>query len=347
MKIALICPSNILFMPYLSNYRTILDELNVEYDIINWDRFKMDDNLNSFQYSDSKVGHKRNYLDYLKYSRFVVNRLKTVNYDRVIVFGLQLAFFMKTILINKYKNKFILDIRDHNKIINFFSERLIIESSFCTVISSKGYEMWLPPSNKYLINHNTKINNLDELASVKNMGTENVNISCIGAIRDYKVNMALIDRLKNIPNINLFFHGEGDINKKVQHELRKRKIKNVSLTGRYSNKSEQNLYYESNLINVLRYNDGINNKTALPNRLYNGPIFGVPLLSLEGTYLGDIVKQFKLGLVLKSLNHIEKDLNDYIGTFSKEEYENGRRNFLEQVIEENKAFSNKLREFIK
>lgn len=35
MKIALICPSNMLYMPYVKNYEQILIEQNIDYDIIN------------------------------------------------------------------------------------------------------------------------------------------------------------------------------------------------------------------------------------------------------------------------------------------------------------------------
>ena len=34
MKIALICPSNILYMPYVSNYKNILNQKNVNYSVI-------------------------------------------------------------------------------------------------------------------------------------------------------------------------------------------------------------------------------------------------------------------------------------------------------------------------
>ena len=64
MKIALICPSNMLYMPYVDNYTKILDEINVDYSVINWDRFKIEKDR-EFVYRDSKIGHQRNFLDYL------------------------------------------------------------------------------------------------------------------------------------------------------------------------------------------------------------------------------------------------------------------------------------------
>ena len=120
MKIALICPSNMLYMPYVDNYTKILDEINVDYSVINWDRFKIEKD-SEFTYRDSKIGYQRGFLDYFKYSRFVLNILEKNKYDKVVVFGIQLVFFLKRHLIREYSNKYIIDIRDHNRIIKYFS----------------------------------------------------------------------------------------------------------------------------------------------------------------------------------------------------------------------------------
>ena len=67
MKIALICPSNMLYMPYVDNYTKIFDEINADYNVINWDRLKIEKD-SEFTYRDSKTGHQRSFLDYFKYS---------------------------------------------------------------------------------------------------------------------------------------------------------------------------------------------------------------------------------------------------------------------------------------
>ena len=53
MKIALICPSNMLYMPYVDNYTKILEENNTNYTIINWDRFGTEE-ISEFTYRDNK-----------------------------------------------------------------------------------------------------------------------------------------------------------------------------------------------------------------------------------------------------------------------------------------------------
>lgn len=348
MKLALICPSNLLYMPYVNNYKDFLEENNIEFDIINWDRFGIE-NSNPLKYRDFKIGHKRNFFDYYRYKNFIVKILCKNKYDKIIIFGLQLTFFLKNFLIKKYKNKYVIDIRDYNKIINLFNIKDIIEGSSFTVISSGGFKSFLPVSDKIIVNHNTQLKDLGEIKNLKNENFESkskINIACIGAIRDYKINTDFINSLKNKEKINLNFHGEGDINKKIKNYIRKNNILNVNLTGRYKKEEESQIYKDTDIVNVLRYNDGINNRTALPNRLYNSLINGKPMLAFYGTYLSNEIEKYNIGLVVDSFDDIYKNLFNYLKEYDINKFDIGRKNFLKLVIEENDEFLNYIKTFI-
>lgn len=345
MKIALICPSNMLYMPYVDNYEVILKANEINYTIVNWDRFSIEKE-SEFIYRDKKIGHQRNYFDYYKYYRFVLKILKNNRFDKVIVFGLQMAYFLNKYLIKNYKGNYIIDIRDYNKIIKIFNPAKIIKNSAVTVISSPGYKQWLPESKKYMVNHNIQLIDLNELHEPHIINkTSKINISFIGAIRDMKINIDLINSLANNDYIDLYYHGEGDINKKLLQHLLNNNINNVKFTGRYVREDEENLYMQSDFINILRYNDSINNYTALPNRLYKSAFYGKPVIAFEETYLANITKEHNLGLVLKSLENIKEDIESYLANFNIKEYDKGREAFIEKVIEENKCFKGTLESF--
>jgi hypothetical protein len=347
MKVALICPANMIYMPYVGNYEKILKENNVDYTIINWDRFQIEDTYDEFKYRDKKVGHQRRILDYFKYKKFIIKKLKENKYDKLIVFSLQLCYFLKKYLVGNYKGKYVIDIRDYNKIIKFFNIKTIVDNSDLTVISSAGYKQWLSNSNKYAINHNTQINSLKELRPVNiNHKEEKISISCIGAIRDYDINIDFINSLKNNDKIKVYYHGEGPANGDIKAYLTKNSTKNVTLSGRYIQGNEEKLYAQSDLINVFRNNDDINNKTALPNRLYNSVLYGKPMIAVEGTYLSEQIKKYKVGLILDSFDQIENNINKYLKEFHKDEYERGRTSFFENVIQVNEHFKIKLTEFL-
>jgi hypothetical protein len=347
MRIALICPSNRLFMPYVDNYINFLDINVIKYDVINWDRLKIEQR-SELTHRDSKTGHQRGFLDYLKYKRFVINHLKKKKYDTVVVFGIQLTYFLKRFIVKEYKNKFIIDIRDYNGVIKYFDMKKTIKSSAFTVLSSSGFKSWLPKSDKYFINNNTQVSSIDELrvfdAALKN--NKVFSISYIGTIRDYEINIKLIESLKNINKFVIKYHGQGIINQDIQDYLIDKKINNVRLKGRYDKKQEPSLYLESDFINILIPTASINDRTLLPNRLFNSVLYAKPIITIEGTYLSEIVKVYNLGLVIDSFQNLEYKLMDYINNFDVDLYNNGRTLFFNSIIEENTILWNKFEEYL-
>ncbi|MDK2801724.1 MAG: hypothetical protein PWQ70_3343 [Clostridiales bacterium] len=347
MKVALVGEGNKSYMPYMENYQKILRECGVNYDVINWDRLCIEE-VNEIAFRDNKRVIPRNFLDYVKYGRFVASKLHEYEYEKVVVFGIALAYFIRKILKKNYCNKYIFDIRDDHKMRKFLNIKQVIECSYFTVLSSPSYEIWLPKSYKYVINHNTTIGSLNELRNVdiNLINEKQVVIANIGSIRDYQINIDLINALKNNNNIVIKFHGQGAINEEIEKYIKLHNIANVELTGKYEKDEEESFYLKADMINVLRYNDSINNKTALPNRLYKAAIYGKPLLAFEGTYLSKIISKYDLGLVVNSFKNMEEKIWDYICSFDVKKYEQGRHNFFKRVIKDNETFRERFKKFL-
>ncbi len=347
MRVVLICPANLLYMPYIENYKGILEDNKVPYTIINWDRFQIENDKNELSYKDSKIGHQRGFLDYYLFKKFVIKKLEVSKFDKVIVFGLQLSFFLKNYLIKNFKGNYVIDIRDHNKIVNYFKMNRLFKNSAFTVISSPGYQQFLPEGVEYLINHNCRLQSFDEV-TIKNheINQNKIRVACIGALRDFDVNISFINYLKDKQEFELFFHGEGQINNRINDYIQLKGIANVFLTGRYMKEQEEELYENSDLINVLRYSDSINNRTALPNRLYNSAKYCKPMIALNGSYLAEEIDKYKLGLVLDSFEEMESKINDYVDLYDVNEYENGRQEFFNMVFKDNNKFIKRLEGFI-
>lgn len=346
-KVALVCPTTLDFMPYVDNYEKVLKKIGIDYDLVMWDRFGSSQLFcNASVFRDSKTGHKRNAYDYFRYSRYVVSKVDPKRYSGVIVFGLQLAFFLQRFLLSKFKSRFAVDVRDHNRILNFYGLSNVLRSSRFVAISSPGYLKWMPQGGDVVVNHNTNISDLSNLSPVISFNeTSNVKISCIGALRDLDANLALISSLENVHDVELGFHGQGDINASIERYVIDRNIANVALTGKYDRSHEMDLYKAGDFINVVRYADGINNETALPNRLYNSAIAGRPMLALTGTYLSDVVEGESIGLVVDSFESIRKHIFEYIRFFDPVVFDGNRRRFLLRVIEENRLFEDAVERF--
>lgn len=347
MKIALICPSNMLFMPYVTQYLQTFREQHADCTVLNWDRFGMEQ-ASETTYRDKKTGHQRKAADYYSYRRFVVRKLKEEDFDKVVVFGVQMAFFLGRYLRRHFHQEFMVDIRDYNRLLKHFSIEKIIRASAYTVVSSPSYLQWLPDSDHYLVSHNMDRAEAVPLESAL-PGTDKgrIRIACIGALRDLEANLAFIKEVMYDEKITLSYHGEGEINHRLEQYLEINHVRNVALTGRYQRQEEKELYLKSGMINVLRYNDSISNRTALPNRLYRAALWGKPLLALEGTYLGQVIEKYHLGLVLDSLNGAGGKIVSYWEDFDRRAYEAGRQEFLKQIQIENEAFIGSLKCFAK
>ncbi len=347
MRIGLLCPANLKFMPYVKNYTEEFDAKIIEYDIFNWDRLNIEYPEKVNTYRDKKSGHKRNYIDYYKYREYLISKLSKTKYDKIIIFGIQLGFFLSKYLYREYKGKYIFDIRDYNKVINFFDIKRLIDDSYFTVISSTGFKEWLPKSKKIIINHNTRISNFTEIDYDPLDINKKLVISYIGAVRDFKVQKRFINSLSNSKVINLHFHGEGSINRNLYLHISKNRINNVLLTGRYEPEEEIKLYEDCNMVNMLIPSNDINSRTLLPNRLYNAVINCRPIVTLKGSYCASVTEHYGLGIALDSFNDAETKIIKYIKKLDYVKYRGNRKGFLDYIIAENQRFKNVLNDFIK
>ncbi len=347
MKIALIAPSNKLFMPYLQNYIKILDEYLVEYDVINWDRFKMEE-IDKHSYRDIKTGHRRTFFDYYRYRKFIDRILMNNDYDKFIIFGVQLSFFLRKFLKNNNKD-YIIDIRDYHKLAKLKGVSSVFKRAKFLVLSSPGYGNLFNGNYKYVINHNNNLTNLNRNISQSNENkneNKKIKISFIGATRDLEINLQLIKSLKNNEMFDIAYFGDGIVNENIYTYVKDENINNVELYGRYEKSVEEKLYEQSDLINALRFNDSINNHVALPNRLYDSAFYNKPLLVYEGTMLANIVTKYKLGLVINSFENIDEEICKYLDGWNINKFNQNTNLFLQDVIEENKKFKDEIINFV-
>lgn len=347
-KILLITPSEIGFMPYVENYINILDSKNADYSLITWSRFHSQKiSANFFIYRDNKKGHRRNFLDYIKYSFFIKKILRKSEFDKIIVFGLPLIFFLQNYIIKNYPGRFILDIRDFHKIKKFLHLDNIVKQSFCTVISSPGFFEWIKMNEKIVLNHNISLkidNYIENNPTINN--NEKILISYIGAIRDYNINLKLISSLHNQKRIHLAYYGDGIATENLSKYVKANSIENVIFYGRYEKVEELNLYKGASIVNCLLSNNDTNSRTLLPNRLYNALQQNIPILSFQKTYISSVVKKYDIGLVITDFNNLKDEVIEYITNFDSIKFALKRNEFLDDANKENRKYLIKLEEFI-
>ncbi|GAM16236.1 glycosyltransferase [Mesobacillus selenatarsenatis] len=354
MKVGLVLPANILHAPYLEYYTEILDDENINYNIIYWNKVNLDENVkNSIAFNHTcsyDSGNVKKLIGYYLFSRFVIREIKRRNYDKLIILVPQIGLFLANYLEKHYKNNYILDIRDYSKMNRFAGKyNAIIKNSNFTVISSEGYRKWLPSFDRYTISHNVFINRLQQVEDL-NSNLKNKNeivFSNIGSIRHYEENIKILDMFKNSTKFQLRYIGTGICEKDLELYCVNNKINNVYFHGRYSREEELDFYYKSDLINLIMPTKDLGPQTSMSNRLYNACVAKRPVIISNNSYMSNLVQEYNLGLVVDiESDNLEEKINSYISSFNYETYKLGCIEFLNRVQIEEEKFKNNLKQFL-
>lgn len=358
MRIGLVLPANILHAPYLNYYIDILKKEKIKFDVLNWNKIGIDEDIGNSEYhklytydyhcdyNESKI---KKMLGYFLFAKYVKKKIKKNNYDKLIVFVPQIAYFLEGILSNKYKNKYILDIRDFNGMFKY-EKRLhkVINSSNKTTISSGGFKAWLPKMKQYVLSHNVDNGTLfnHKEFSAPDLKKSLLIISNIGSIRHYEINVQIIKSLSCNSNYLLRYIGKGVSEREIEDYTKNNSIMNVEFYGRYDKSDELKHYYDSDFINLIMPLN-INNRTAMANRVYNACVTKRPMIASKGTYMGDIIEKYGLGIVVDiEKEDLDKSIRRYVEVFNQEKFEQGCLSFIESVQKDQVVFKKELISFL-
>lgn len=345
-------------IPYINIYLKKVRDVGAECDIVFWDRDgnfekKEEGNIRYIPFSSPAKQNElkiKRYLKYIPAIRFIRRRLKNSRYDKIIFLQTHAAVACKSIILKQYLKRYIVDIRDFTlENFSFFRkiEKTVILNSFCTVISSRGYEKFLPKYN-YVIAHNyTPANKevVDEIRS-KKQHAECINISFIGYVRFYEMAKKLLEMFSNDSRFHISYIGTGASS--LENFCKEKNINNVTLHDKFSPEETANFYKKCDLINNLYGNHNKYLDYALSNKLYYAAQFKIPVLVSKETYSSEIVEKYNLGISWDpDEQNAKENLYELFCNFDKSIMEESSDKFLSNVFHENEFFENKIEEFLK
>jgi hypothetical protein len=351
MKIALLLASNRYFCPYAQIYTKILDDKQINYDIIFWDR----DGLNelgglAFKKSlKSKSGRIIKFIKYIQYTSFLKKVINKNNYDKLIVYGPQIGIFLYSFLKHRYKNKFILDYRDlsFDQIFKRTFIKLLTISNL-NIISSPGFLKYLPKQFNYIISHNFDIDKVKTSLtenSHSNHLSQQIEILTIGSIRNYNANLSLIKALANNNQYIVRFVGKGPASELLKKYVYKNNITNVEFHGFYKKKEESEFIKRCSFMNIF-YPKIKSHSSALSNRFYNALINKKPMIVTSHSTQGDYVTNFKLGLSLDNCNNLDHEIQMFLCNVDKEKFALNCDFLLEEFVNDYDRFSSNILKFL-
>lgn len=346
MKVALILSGNIYMSPYVSTYIDIMEKYNIKYDIIFWDRMCVgEEGISYKKKSTPDALYIKKIVDYVLYILFVQKKVIIDKYDRVVVFGIALSVILSLFLKSQYRNKYLIDIRDDSVIRMYFGWvfEKVLKNAALTVISSKGFLLWLPKKSEYVLNHNYKVRS-NGVISMPEKELEQVVLTNIGSIRDYKVNKVLLSLFANDERFIIKYIGEGIAVSKLKKYAVFKKIQNVVFVGKYEKKDELKLLQGVTIINGLTGGDE-NSKTLLSNRLYLSVQNRVPIIVSKGSYQAQCVEKYGLGFVVDVLTDYKENVLNYIKKYDRLQYIRNCEEFERLVELDQLIFEEKIKKY--
>ena len=350
MRIGLIVPANIKYSPYVQYYTDILKKLNADYRIMSWDKAGAEEDVDMvFRYQTSDFDRKKVMIGHALFALKCKEYIRKEKIDHLIIFTIAPLFFLGYGYLRKFRGKIFMDVRDDSPFRRRFPKQLdrFGKLARTLVVSSPFYSEWF--SRKSILCHNADLAMLERFKEEYGPDeiTTPIRIAFAGMMIEEEINIEAVDRLKNDERFELIFIGRDNEKKeKIKEFVAENDIRNVVFEGEYKKDDIVDIYRnEADLVNILRQNTIIN-RNALPNKLYDAVLSGIPLLVYyHNEAIANYVNEYNLGIVLNE----EEDLRDQIfrgiEEFDLERFKAGRMEFLKLVRDDHRLFARRLKKF--
>ena len=347
-ELCIICSSNVELTPYIQLYASQLDN----FDIVYWDRFKLPGKLQNANNSYAFHYHLQNnysktkaLLGYAGYARFVTKHLSKNKYKGLIILQAQTGVLISRLLKNKYKNRYIFDIRDYSYEYNKFYYRIessLVKSSYANIISSIGFISFLPRAEYQLV-HNLPAIVPSSSSIVKNRDV--TVISYIGSINYFEQCQKLINEFAEDDRFIINFIGLGSDN--LKEYISKPIPSNIRFRGTYQSEDIESLYNSSDVIANVYGNNNPLLDYAISNKLYLCAMFRKPILVSPGTAMEEVSKQLGIGYAMDFLSVGSKEgLLQFLKEFSESAVAQKCDEFLQTCRTDNNSVNKTIKSFI-
>lgn len=338
-RVCILGASSLRYMPYLRIYTALLEKLGIEYEIVYWDRHDEDGDqpgIHRFG-AIARAGGVALIPQYFGFRQYVRGLPGIERFDLFIVLGMQIGVFLADFLRGR---NYIIDIRDFTHE-NNYAYRLIaarvVSGAQMAVVSSGGFLDWVPGKASPVVSHNLPVASGDAICSA---GLSfNRLISFIGGVRYLEPNKKLIRHMTKMRDWALVFHGSGTDVDGLGAFAKAIHATNVTFTGPFLPEEKVGFYQATDFVLCVYGNESINERTLLPNRLYEACVHQRPIIVSAGTYLADVVSRFDLGIVIgDDMSGFQRQLEAY---YTEEVYRRflvGCRNFLGDARAEDRIF---------
>lgn len=348
MKVLVIGPGKMKYMPYAHFYLDNMDWNEHEVHVAYWNRDEKDEDLSQykglylhefrrFMVNDAPLKTKLRL--FYSFRRFCIKLLKQQEFDFIIVLHSIPAVVLYDWLTKHFKGRYIFDYRDstYEPRVKFFKKAVgnLIRCSYVTFTSSDGFREYFPMDcqDKVVTSHNLLEDSLLH-RDYRKEGSEKIRIGFWGFIRHVEMNKHLQDRIGNDPRFELHYYGREQIDAQMLKDYaRNNAYNNVYFHGEYKPADRYEFVKQTDLIHNI-YLDA-NTLRAMGNKYYDGIIFRIPQICFPGSQMSKMSNEAEVGV---SLDPRDRDfcdkLYDYYQSIDRTKFYQHCDKELERVMEE-------------
>ncbi len=349
MKILIVGFAKIKYMPYLRLHLDNLDAQKNDIHILYWNRDLKEEDLSVVKnctihefrcYQEDNVKRILKIKSFIKF-RFYASKVLKEKYDFIIVLQSLPGVIIADKLMRKYKGKYIFDYRDKTYETMIVYHKIIcslINKSYKTFISSDGYRKHLPLSNKLVTTHNIWAEGIKKSdKSFAKTKSSKITLGFWGFIRDEKTNLEIIKKVSEDGRFELKYFGrEQAIAKALRKYVEENNIKNVTFYGEYSPDEKDGIAHSVDIIHNI-YGD-VNMSIAMSNKYYDGLIYKMPQLCMEGTFMAESAEKNGVGKAVNPYNDdFLQQVYDYYRTIDEKAFVLNCEKQLDEVFAQYKV----------
>ena len=335
MKILVMGFTKIKYMPYMNFYLENIDPNKNQVHILYWNRDLQDENIEKYSncilhefrcYQEDDVSKISKIKNFIRYHRYAKRLIKQESFDFIFVLHSLTGVLIADVLKKKYSGKYIFDYRDSTyEAFSPFQKTIgkIVENSVASFVSSDAFRRFLPEqcASKIYTSHNLLLDSLSHRNEKKDNGipSDKIRIAFWGFIRHEEINKEIICKIAADSRFELHYYGrEQQVAWNLKAYAAELNAENVFFHGEYTPEQRYEFVRQTDIIHNI-YCDA-NMMLAMANKYYDGLIFRIPQICMQGSFMGEKAEKAGIGFGVNPYenNFTEILYNKYLNTDKNE-----------------------------
>lgn len=348
MRILIIGPGKLKYMPYAHFYLDNIDCQKNEVHVAYWNRDEKPEDTSSYRdvslhefplFMVNNAPLKTKFRCFRKFRTFVKGVLKTYLFDFIVVLHSLSGLMIYDVLIKNFKGRFILDYRDstYESRSKLFGNAVknLCRMSRVTFVSSDAFRRFLPEdcADKIYTSHNLLEDSLQHREYQK-VPSDKIRMAFWGFIRHFEINRILMDRIAADKSFELHYYGREQKDAlDLKEHAKKIGASNVFFHGEYNPDERYEFVKTTDLIHNIY--SGANENMAMGNKYYDSIIFRIPQICQVDSFMGKTSVAHQVGFMANP----EKDdfcneVYNYYGSLKKDVFDMSCDTELERILSE-------------